>query len=182
MAKKQDFLDMSETGNWNVADPYTKLKIMQPLIFIDEYERIAIFGTSDIVEEFTITPALMLHARIKALKRMNHELIILCDNTLFALKKKEDQEKMQSFQESLKKIWKLLPSVSSIKRNSIDKSRDNQLAIDEIKFDKILELLSKIKSEINFLLNRSDLIFSSTEEFDPKKLKDKIMDEILESG
>ena len=42
---------VSETGNWNVADDYSKKKIMRPLFLCDYYEDIANFGYESLVEE-----------------------------------------------------------------------------------------------------------------------------------
>ncbi|MCK4860161.1 MAG: hypothetical protein KAS87_06360, partial [Candidatus Omnitrophica bacterium] len=53
MPKKDDYGDssVSETGNWNVADKYTKNKIMRPLNLCDYYEDVACFGYDSLVEE-----------------------------------------------------------------------------------------------------------------------------------
>ena len=42
---------VSETGNWNVASDYAKYKIMKPLLLADDYEIIATFGYSDLLED-----------------------------------------------------------------------------------------------------------------------------------
>ena len=44
MAPKEEGYNISETGNWNVASDYSRLKIMKPLYNCDIYENIAKFG------------------------------------------------------------------------------------------------------------------------------------------
>lgn len=162
-------LDFSETGNWNVAARYTDAKIMKPLYLCDEYERVATFGTSELVEEFMIDEQTRKVARIKAIKRLAMELNLLISNTIFAIKKKTDAELMKKFKDDLQRIIKVLPMVEGKSYDQIYKK--NVITINEDKFEYFLKLLTDIKEQLNEPLNNADLIFTYVEDFDPDKFK-----------
>jgi len=179
MPKKSDFFEPSETGNWNVAADFTKLKIMKLLYEADQYEIIATFGTSDLVEEFMINDHMKSLARMKALRRLLKALQMTINNTKFAVKK-QDKDKMKKFLDTLKKIEKVLPALQ--KKVSNQKIGQVTASIHEENFEKVLNHLIQIKSDINEPLNRADLIFTHMEDFDPKAAKDAIKKGLTEVG
>jgi len=175
-----DFV-ISDTGNWNVAAEYSKLKIMKPLYLSDEYADIAIFGTSSLIEDLTLQDINMDQLRILGFKRLVRCLITLIDNTAFAIKKKEkDVILMQSYKDKLIKIEKVIPFIFKYRVNQIKKTKEIYLVKE--KYDLILAEVLKIKAEINAPLNRSHLIFTDKEEFDPKRFKEAIKDRIINKG
>ena len=179
MPKEPDFVDMSETGNWNVAADFSKLKIMKWLYLADEYETIATFGTSDMLDEMMTDKGMISRNKLMAIKRLTKTLQMIISNTIFAVKKK-DKGELDKKQEFLKKIEKILPSLT--KKNYNQRDRKNYITIKEDEFNEVLNILVEIKTSINGPLNRADLIFTSREEFDPKKLKDKIKKDLFEIG
>ena len=54
-----------------------------------------------------------------------------------------------------------------------------ELDIDEDFFEKIISEIDKIIDDINFKLNDSSLIFTSMEEYDPKKVKDALKEKYI---
>lgn len=180
MPKKNiDHIDLSETGNWNVASDYTKLKIMKWLFFADEYEIIATFGTSDMLEEYEISEEMQVMNRIKALQRLIKTLELIGKNCIFAVKS-ADKETLKTSLDKLKKIKKI--SSASYKITTDARTHKRGYKIQEEKFDNILEFLIEIKTEMNEPLNKADLIFTHREEHDPKKIKDELMKALTEIG
>lgn len=179
MPRKTDYVDFTETGNWNVAADYSKLKIMKLLFEADEYEKVATFGTSEMGEEYMIDENMKNIARIKALKRLVKTLQMLINNTVFAVKK-DAVKKLTEYKKDLDKIEKVFPLIQNQTRN--EKTKQLSMNIREDYFDYVLKLLINIKFELNTPLNQADLIFTSIEEFDPDKLKAEIMEDLIEGG
>lgn len=185
MAKRSSFntYEVSDTGNWNVAQPYVQLKIMRLLYFVDIYEEIATFGTSDILEELELSPDVIILNRIRGLKRMAKFLQMLIDNTLFAIKDKDKNKgktELKKLYIDLKEAVKLMPVVEKTIYNQNTKT--SMIEINEKLFNLLLDELVRIKEAINEPLNNADLIFSNTEEFDPDKYKEDFIEEITTTG
>ena len=163
---------VSETGNWNVADQYTKNKIMRPLNRCDYYEDIAYFGYESIAEElgnYQSPPNDLV--KIKAIKRLIMELIRVIDNSKFALKKGNTRKTALRYKENLQSLHKIIPSLVRISKNKVQKT--STFTIKNLTlFEEILSKISQIKSKINEPLNANHLIFVDKEEFDPRKFKE----------
>ena len=173
---------ISETGNWNVADSYSKSKIMKPLLLCDYYEDIATFGYDSIIEElinFESPPNDLI--RIKAIKRLVKELIRVIDNSKFALKKQGTKKEILKYRKAIVQLGNLIPKLGKIRYNQIE-DRKTIAITDEGLFTTILEKLSEIKSKINEPLNRNDLLFTNKEEFDPVAFKDRLKRRMIEKG
>lgn len=169
---KADF-ESSETGNWNVAADYTRLKIMKLLYHLDEYEIIATFGTSELVSEFVTSDELKDIAKIKAIKRLHQTLTMLINNTKFAVKK-DGRDRLHKFLEELEQLTALFDHIKIETRN--ERTKQKITRINEKPFAILLKALIKIKAEVNEPLNRSDLIFfGSNEEYDPKQMKEMLI-------
>lgn len=180
MPKKDidDSFILSEHGNWNVASDYSRLKIMKQLYLADEYETIATFGFIDILEESN-TDVNKDVLRLRGMKRLIKTLIMLIDNTIFAVKSKE-KEKLDGLRKELLRFWKVVPSLHEYKVNQKEKTRE--LKLKDNLFNDALERIIEIKSEINEPLNKYDLIFTHKEDFDIKKYKDQIMQGAVDRG
>lgn len=180
MSFRRDVIDTSETDNWNVAKNYSTYIVMQHIYRIKEYEEIARVGTTDIVDEFNITPATKELLQIKALNRMLIELQMLIGNTRFAIKKKEDRPLLLEYKKELDKLSNVISSVARKTFNERDKVET--MRINEKPFNFVLKKLIHIKEELLYPLNRSDLIFGSFEEFDPEEYKKKISSDLVSGG
>lgn len=172
---------ISESGNWNVADQYTKSKIMRPLNLCDYYEDIAMFGYESIVDElinYSSPPNDLI--QYKALLRLLHELIRLIDNCKFALKKAKTKQEILGYKDKLLDLQKMAPTLieSRVNRSGIRICKIKQLS----KFEKLLSLVCQIKSKINEPLNKNHLIFTDREEFDPKRFKTDLKERMINQG
>lgn len=170
---------ISETGNWNVAADYARLKIMKPLYLADEYELISLFGTADFIEELNlqINPDIL---KIRGFKRLVNCLIMLIDNSYFAVKKDKGQPKLKLYKEELKKINKVIPLLTETITNQVKKTTELKLIKD--RYDKVLERVLEIKALINKPLNQNHLIFTDKKEFDPRGFKEGIKKRMIEQG
>lgn len=174
-----NFYDMEETKTWNVAQSYSNLKIFKWLYYADEYCVIAKFGTSDMIDEFVTNDNMRNIARIKSLYRLTNCLLMIIDNSIFALRKK-DKPTMEEYRKKLIQIEKVIPVCHSNIYNQ--KNKTTSTIIDEEKFKKILSLLENIKREINTPLNNADMIYYKSEEVDPDELMRQIQEDIIHSG
>lgn len=177
--KGVDFSDV-QSGNWNVAKPYTTEKILKWLVLLDNYQTIATFGYSNIESDVFVRDGNLKNtSRLHAMRRLIHTLSSLARNTKFALKKDKDKETFSKYQKRLLKIDKNLFKLRIEKKRG---SRIEELNIDEILFDKIMNELNLMIDDINAKLNLSDMIFTHTEEHDPKKLKQAYKDKYVNRG
>lgn len=181
---KGDIFDeatISDTGNWNVADKFSNVKIMLPLAKCEFYEDLAQFGYESFIDELVNWYQVPMDVlRMKGLTRLVKELLRLCKNTKFAMGKPGTKEELIKYEKQLTEINKILPVLHKTKFNQIRKTRE--LIIIPEKFDKVLEKVIEIKSKINEPLNKNDLIFVSKEEFDPKAFKKSIMARMAAKG
>ncbi len=180
--RDEDSYTISETGNWNVADQYTKNKIMKPLNLCDYYEDIATFGYELIIDElinYNMPPNDII--RIKALRRLIKELIRVIDNSKFALKKAGTKEEILKYKKNLKDIMLIIPKVIRTSHNEIQGTKSIRIKNYSL-FDEIIEKVSNIKSKINEPLNKNHLIFVDKEEFDPKAFKENMKHRMIHKG
>ena len=180
MPKTFDDGDMiSEYGNWNSAADYARFKIMRPLYLADEYETIATFGSTDFEEEGLSEDNIDL-IKIKGFSRLVKTLVLVINNSLFAIRKKPEKEKLEGYLKELKGFYKVLPTLH---RKQIDQRRgSSKIVLNQENFDKALERVSEIKALINDPLNKHDLIFTHTEEFDPVRAKEEFIKRATEIG
>ncbi len=182
MPKIEDKDSISETGNWNVAKDYSNLKIMGPLFLVDQYYDIAVFGSSDLVSELDVYlnhfPVDFL--RKKGFDRLLHNLIKLIGNAKFAMKGNTYLKELEGYEEQLEKIEKIKHVL--FKEITSQKTKQKTFKIDEEKYNRVLKIIRKIKNDINIPLNKSHLIFTDKEEFDPQSYKKLIMDSAIKRG
>lgn len=165
--KGVDWSDI-QSSNWNVAKPYTTELILKWLVKIDEYRSLSTFGYSDLYNDvFMGNDNLKNTARLHSLKRLIQAVVSLIRTTKFAVKK-DARIKFGKYRERLLKIEKFISKLR------VEKKRGNkiiELTIREDFFERILEEIDLMIDDINVKLNESDLIFTHTEEYDPKKIK-----------
>lgn len=183
MPKKDgDDYIISESGNWNVADDYSKQMIMKSLIKASYFEDVAYFGYESLSEEllnYNLPSNDII--KYKALDRLIKELIKLINNAKFALKRDKTKDEALKYKEQLKDIHKTLPQLIKITNNQIQRS--NSFKIKDIHlFNNYIDIISEIRSKINEPLNKNHLIFTDKEEFDPKKFKDNLKRRMVEEG
>jgi hypothetical protein len=148
---------------WNIADGFTKIKILRILIELDLNENIAMFGRKDIEEQ--IPEEQIPYKRVEALNRIVFSLRQLIGNCKFSIEKeKNDKSIVEGFTERLKNVEKYLNGVADFTTNDVTK--ENELMIHENHFRKCFDILRLIKDELNFLLNRAGLIFKASDTLD----------------
>lgn len=170
---------ISETGNWNTAADFSREKIAKPLIKCDYYEDIAKFGYAYLIDElmgYGIPDDLV---RYTGLKRLVEELLKLCNNVEFAMRKLNSKDLLKKQKDRLLEVRKVLPLLAFIKRNASSKSQ--QLTLDK-RFLEVLDVVIEIKSKVNVPLNMNDLIFTHRDEFDPVAFKKKLKDRMINRG
>ncbi len=171
---------ISESGNWNVAADFARIKIMTPLAKCEYYEDITRFGYESIAEELIGYEIQNDLVRYTGLKRLINELIKVCKNSKFAMKKGKTKKTLQDHEDNLKKIKKILHVLVKVKTNNINRTKE--LIIISEKFDKVFEIVLEIKSAINIPLNQNHLIFTDKEEFDPHKYKTSMKERLIYRG
>jgi hypothetical protein len=176
----KDNLTDSESGNWNTAENYSQIKIMNLLAIADEYEEMAEFGSLNIIDELQ-NKDYSEELKIRAFKRLINHLIRVCRNSWFAL------EKHPTAKENIEKYIKELQTIRDEKMIKLFSFNTNQ--INKTKSLKInneyyltLERVSEIKKEINQALNQADLIFIHKENFNPKDYKKRIFEDAISRG
>lgn len=183
---KEKYLEFSSNKNWNQADIYSKMKISKYLVDLDNYELIATFGTSNMMEELMMEghinhQTLSSNAKLKAISWMRKILEMVIMNSRFALNKKgDDREKFEEYLFQLKKLKKIIPK---LKKTGFDeKSKVRKVSVDEENFEKVLSFLSGIKEKILEPMNNADLIFTSVEEFNEDEYRKRIEEEFVYQG
>lgn len=174
-----DDFNVSETGNWNVASNYADLKIMKPLMYADIYAEIAYFGTTDLFEELQLNTPNYDTLKFKGFERLIRVLLTLIGNSYFAIKHNTDKELLTKFKTDLEHIESIKGKLIEIKTDFINKTQELSLTPD---YYKVLGIVLKIKDEINTPLNKSHLIFTDKEEFDPKAFKNAIKERMVNKG
>ncbi|RLF58031.1 MAG: hypothetical protein DRN27_06535 [Thermoplasmata archaeon] len=160
---------------WNVADGYTKLKILRQLIMLDRWDTIAQFGTEEIDEDLSHDNNQIKKRRVEALQRFHSTIKQLLGNVVFALRK-EDQDNVKELVKRVEMAGEFVPKAFSTKEDMIN--HEDLFEVEEPLFKKIIEILQDVKDKLNTPLNNAGLIFRPTEEVD----LDKIMNEIVEGG
>jgi len=183
MVKADSYEDatISETGNWNVADRFTKVKIMEPMVKCEFYEDLAQFGYESFIDElvdyYNIPMDVM---KVKGLTHLIKELLKICKNVKFAMKVGKSKEELQKLEEELNILKKVLPDLYKISVDQVRKTK--KIVIFPAKFELILNKVIEIKSKMNEPLNKNDLIFVSKEEFDPAVYKAKMIERMTKKG
>jgi hypothetical protein len=161
--------------NWNVALGYTNLKILKPLVEMDKYVRIAIYGTEDLkIEELNIPAHIITKLRINAINRLIDILREVIENAHFACKKKESKEAILLLKSRLFKVIRYVDGIYS--RKSDSRTNTTTIIINEEHFNRCLENLRYIKEKIPDVLNMAGLIFPMSEETNLDDLKNQLIE------
>lgn len=163
----------SET--WNIADGYTKLKILRLIIQLDIDEEIAILGRRD--DDINFYDASEIpQRRVDAFDKFTFHLRQLIGNCSFAIRTNADKHLYSLYTERLNTVEEFSNAIAKTVTNNLTK--ETIIEINEEHFRKCFRILRNIKDELNSIINRAGLIFRQTEEMD----LDKLMNEIAEGG
>ena len=155
---------------WNVADGYTKLKILRLLLELDYDQRRAIFGKIKLEDEVPLEQ--IPYKRLEGLKSFIFHLRQLIGNCEFAIKNRKDMFAINDFYERISKVEKYFDAVSYYIVNHVTK--ENELVINERHFKLCFDILSTIKNQLNFKLDNADLIFRHSQELDLNEIMKEI--------
>ena len=162
------------TQAWNIADGYTKIKILRLIIQIDLDEEIAMFGRKDDQDQ---TPENQIpYRRVEAFEKFIFHLKQLIGNCKFAIEKGFDEKVIYGMLERIDYVDKVGDGIADNFVNDVTK--ETELKINEKHFKVCFEILRSIKDELNMPINRAGLIFRQGEEMD----LDQIMRSIEEGG
>lgn len=176
--QKEEGYNISETGNWNVASDFSRIKVMKPLDYIDHYENIAKFGYDTMLEEIQNYGVPLDELKLMGFNRLLSEMLKLCSNVRFAMKRGKTREELEKIEKRLKGIKALIPQLYK----TISKKNRRYLVLKEKEYFIVLDKVLELKSELNEPLNKNHLIFTDREEFDPKAYKKQIMDNAKNLG
>jgi hypothetical protein len=175
----KDNLSEAESGNWNTAENYSQIKIMNLLAIADEYEELAEFGSLNLFDEVN-NKNYSEELKIRSFRRLINHLIRVCNNSWFALDKHTNARKnIETYTTELKELRDKVGSMFMVASNEILKTR--QLKVLPLYYAS-LERVSEIKKQINKELNEGDLIFIHKDTFDAKDYKKKIFDDAISRG
>ncbi len=169
---KEEKYNISESGNWNVASEFARIKIMKPLDYCDHYENIARFGYDTLIEQLENFGIPLDTLKLIGFERLVNELLKLCGNSKFAMKSVGTKEELEKLEEKLKEIRKIIPVLSK----TITKQKKQKLVLNPERYNQALNIVIEIKSKLNEPLNKNHLIFTDKIEFDAKAYKKQIMD------
>ncbi|GAI82623.1 unnamed protein product, partial [marine sediment metagenome] len=140
------------TEAWNVADGYTKIKILRLLIKLDQYETIAKFGTEELDEEMILNKNQLAQRRVNGLDRMIFILDQLIGNVKFALKV-GSKDIIIGFEERIINVKEVSSGVFRSSENMINHEVD--ISINNKLFNLCFEILKSIKDDLNFPINQA---------------------------
>lgn len=159
---------------WNIADGYTKIKILKLLIELDLYENIATYGKQSFDDD--IPYQTIPERRVEGMHRVIFVLRQLIGNCRFSIDKGEDEKLVTNFLKRLDNVENVIDGIANVYTNEVTK--EDEVVINEEHFKRCFNICRNIKDELNFPVNRAGLIFRQSEEMD----LDKIMNEIIEGG
>lgn len=175
---KEEGYNVSDTGNWNTASDFSRIKIMKPLDFCDHYENIARFGYDTLIEELQNFGVPLDNLKLIGLERLVSELLKICGNVKFAMKVAGTPKLLKNIKDELERIMKIIPLLSKV----ITKQRKQQMILQKEKYYKILNIVIELKSKLNIPLNKNHLIFTDKKEFDVKAHKKKLIEDAKTRG
>jgi len=150
------------TQAWNIADGFTKIKILRLLIQLDIDEEIAMFGRKDDQDQ-TISEDIP-YRRVDSFEKFIFHLKQLVGNCKFAIEKGLDETIICQFLDRIDQVEAVADGIATHFVNDVTK--ETELKINEDHFKKCFLILQSIKDGLNFPVNRAGLIFRQGEELD----------------
>jgi hypothetical protein len=174
--------DETYTGNWNSAREYSEELIIKLLLNAKDHLRLARSGALNVTEEIQnlVYKVNIDDLKLIGFKSLVNDLMDVIDNSLFAIKGETDQKLVKKYFDRLDRIYKLIPKLSTTSEDQV-KGIVKVKIVNE-RYEKLLRIVSHIKRKLLYPMNRSDLIFTSKKEFNPKDFKDKMKKRMTEHG
>jgi hypothetical protein len=150
------------TQAWNIADGFTKIKILRLLIQLDIDEEIAMFGRKDDQQDVPFEE--IPYRRVEAFEKFIFHLRQLIGNCKFSIERGIDEKIISQFEDRIDQVEEVGDAIASQFFNDVTK--ENTLTINEAHFKKCFKILQNIKDDLNFPVNRAGLIFRQGETLD----------------
>jgi hypothetical protein len=150
------------TQAWNIADGFTKIKILRLIIQLDIDEEIAMFGRKDDQEQ-TLSMDYP-YKRVESFEKFVFHLKQLIGNCKFSIEKGLDENIISQLSSRIQQVEEVSDGIADWKFNDVTKESD--LRINEEHFKRCFDILREIKDELNFPINRAGLIFRQGNELD----------------
>jgi hypothetical protein len=161
------------TDAWNVAQGYTHLKILKPLVEMDKLVRIAIYGCENIEDSMQTPEEFKIMMRIEAMNRLIDTLREIIENSDFAMNQKETKNDLLKLNMRISNVEAVIQGIS--RKTNDARTGETKTILNEEHFWICLEELRTIKREIPDPLNKNSLIFPSSDETDFDKLKELLI-------
>lgn len=157
---------------WNVAQGYTQLKILRPLVEMDKLVKIALYGCEHIEYSFEYPPEMKTMMRVEAIQRLVDVLREIVENSKFACEKKSESI-LLALEQRIFEVQDVLPAITH--RTVDQRTGEHSEPINEEHFSNCLQELRRIKQEIPKPLNDNSLIFPASDEIDLDKVKEELI-------
>jgi len=160
---------------FNVGIGYVTLKVLKPMVDLDKYEVVAMYGVES-MEDYSIPETLKPIRRIEALTRYAFSIKQLISNCVFVFESKRDMvSKALMYDLKLKtdKVERLIPNVYT--RLKSPTSSMITYKINEPKFIYILNYLREIKEQLSAPINKAGLIFRQRPNENPTEIVDNFV-------
>lgn len=162
-----------EQDAWNIADGFTKIKILRQLINLDRYENLAMFGKQEL--EDMPDPSDIPYKRVEGMERLIFELKQVIGNCKFSIEK-NDMKTLDSLIKRIENVEIVINGIATLKRDFV--KNEDILEINEEHFKLCFQIIRCVKDELNVLMNRAGLIFKLNDVQDI----DEILNDIAEGG
>ena len=77
------------TENWNIAEGFTSMKILKPMVECDKLIMVSKYGAWNIEESLVLPQEIKVASRLEAINRLIDTLNMIVENSLFACKEKD---------------------------------------------------------------------------------------------
>lgn len=158
---------------WNVAQGYTHLKILKPLVELDKLVKISIYGTENIEDSLNTHEDIKTQMRIEAINRLIDTLRELIENSNFAMNQQDTKNELLKLKIRIDSVEKVIDAISRMTKDH--RTQETKIIINEEHFWLCLEELRAIKKEIPDPLNKNSLIFPASDEIDMEKMKEQLI-------
>lgn len=174
--------EIIQSGKWNASKDYTLEMVFRPLHNASMYERMARFGSIELVEEYGLSEEMKKKVRIDSMRRLLFELIEVINNCEFSLKGLSIKEKNKGKKsdrdmalEYLERLYYIEDNLMDFVYNQKTWGDKKSIEIDEYKFKTLLKELHRIRRDVTRYADNAELIYFQKE---PELTKEE-MDELI---
>jgi len=154
-----------ETTPWHTGSGYSAYHVLFPLIECRRLVKVCLHGTDKTELEPHIDQTVLTKNRVVALNRLLHELIQLCDDTYFSIKrKKEDVKRIDGLRKDLAIVERVIDRTSMKTTDQLTK-RDGVKLV-QPHYDLCFRRLRRILCDIKTPINNAGMIFPVSDAID----------------